>query len=113
MPVGAQRRFALTHCIYIRPFRRLLGYISTPLGYCGSFRDGRFVNVTDLLPVAGRLTGRAFARLVLIAEGFDPDLRDPDTKRQIRMLDGEFVRFLGDDVVDVDALHCAENSFRT
>lgn len=57
--------------------------------------------MTDLLPVAGRLTGRAFARLVLIAEGFDPDLRDPDTKRQLRFLEGCFVRFMGVDALEV------------
>lgn len=104
--------FDLTHCIHIRSFRQLLGYISTKLGYCGSFRDGRRVDVTDHLPVVGKLTNREFARLVLIAEGFDPDLRDPDTKRQIRMLEGEFVRFLGAVAVDVDALYCEAGSAR-
>ncbi len=77
-------------------FATLMHTVCVSLGYCGSVKDGRSLQVTDLIPSAGVLTADDFASLVFLAEGLDPA-----SKNNREEIVKAFIHHMGPDGVDV------------
>src|SRR5690242_10774331 len=78
------------------------------LGWCGSVKDGKPLNVTDLIPVTGPVSADQFARWLIVADGLDPAQLGPrENRRWVPQLKAVFVKHMGADVIDASKLRSA------
>lgn len=82
------------------PYAGLLNEACVGLGFCGSAVDGKPLHVSDFIPESGLVSADQYADWTLMAEGLDPDCED----QWRTVLKAAFVRHMGSDVVDAEAL---------
>ncbi len=85
------------------PSDRLLWMLCVKGGWCCGIIDDRPIHVTDLIPSSGTLTAKAFAEMVLCAEG-QSTVQHP-AANALRRIEAMFVDCFGHDPVDVAVFH--------
>ena len=80
----------------------LLNEVCVGFGFCGSVVDGEPLHVDQFIPEFGAVSADQYVQWVFRAEGMDPD--DEDARKRAASLREAFVRHMGMDVVDAQAL---------
>lgn len=84
------------------PCERLSRDICVGGGWCGGIVNDTLTHFQDLLPDIGAVSARAFAELVIRAEGWPEG--DVMPEKHLRWLEAKFVEHMGAEAIDVTEL---------
>ena len=87
-------------------FDGMLHEFCVKLGWCGSLKDGKQLQVSDFIPETGSVSADEFVRWLIVAEGLPPET---DASR-LKQLKAVFVKHMGADVISAEALRSGHRS---
>jgi hypothetical protein len=92
-------------------FDELMEFVCVRMGFCGCMKRGRSLHVTDFIPEDGPVTADQFVEWVFLADNMNPNEDVNKWQPHKEKLHSAFVRIMGGEIVDANALQDGYRSF--